>query len=69
MPKRNIVDSNYFIGIKNVTDNEKWLIMQNNNVVETQNFPENMNTITEIMKFTSEQNIELNPEWNKIGIK
>ena len=70
MPKRNIVDSNYFISIKKITDNEKALDMQNNKVMEIRNIPDKMNTISEIITFISaQQDIKMNPEWNNIGIR
>lgn len=68
MPKRNVMEHNYFIGIKTISDNEKLLEMDNNVVIDKQDVREGVESISDVLNIISDNNIELNPEWRKIGI-
>lgn len=69
MPKRNVIESNYFIHIKKITDHEKFMEMRDNINLEKKRFSDNLECLSDILNELSEYNIELNKEWSNIGLK
>lgn len=69
IPKRNVVELNYFIGIRDIVDNKKLLDISNNTILDKKEIPDNILDISDILNIISNNNIELNPEWNKIGLR
>ena len=68
IPKRNVVESNYFINIKKVVDNERLLEMRNNVILEEQNIVDHLDSPSAILHELKKCNIEVNEEWSKIGV-
>lgn len=68
VPKRNIVESNYFINIKKITDQKKFMELRSNITLDDRNVSDSLDNSSDILKELLKLNIEFNKEWSKIGL-